>query len=486
MTSKAGRCSSCHCFSRNCPVGLPNHKDVNPVGPQCTMNGLGRHYRDQTDTGNPTCDYEHNGVKCSFFSTDELAKLPYPDDVTLGPLSEPPPPPTTQVGLSELSPPPTTQGGDLSAILALLQQQKAESEKTNEQMRQLQGQVNSLITRVPNNSSQSNPAPTRNSPLTGNSAPNPVLHPAPPQIFSVSTTTAPTVVASAAAGLTAALQAGLGHTNNYGYTGLTMDQLRSDPAIVSQAAAMLSSATHNVPPLNPQYGLGTVQNDQVISSVDQLYAATTVNKQLRAFEFASTGQFPYKNQLKQDNCNAVCFAYGAFKHLEAAKSGLIKNMSESEFLARLKHLKNVFEIACLSSTLTSFSDPSWQIAREYDARVTADIESGIKSWDTLSSGLETDSIYCAKETVELKNRAKKPPKDPKDRLKRNDDEKLKKADPRKNGCTTFNTHRASDGCYWEHTNKGETCVFEHFCSWCKVNRDVKEKHKILNCEYKTE
>ena len=463
---------------RNCPEGLPNHKSATPVGPQCTMNSIGRHYRDQADTSIPTCDYELNGTKCSFFSSsenDDLVQLPYPGDITLGPVSE--------------VPPPATQSGDLSTILQLLQQQKADSEKTNEQMRQLQGQVNSLLltNNTPNTSSQSNPAPTRNSPLTGNSAP------APPPIFTTPTTTAPHVVASAAAGLSAALQAGLGHSHNYGYTGLTMDQLRSDPVIASQAAAILSTATQNVPPLNPNplsgmgAALGNLRNDQVISSVDQLYNATTVNKQLRAYEFASTGQFPYKNQLKQDNCNAVTFAYGALKHLEAVKSGLIKNMSETEFLSRLRHLKNVFEIACLSSSLSSFSDPSWQVAREYDARVIADIESGVKTWDKLSQGLETDSIYCAKETVELKNKGKKPVKEPKDSKNAGkvEDEKSRKLDPRKNGCTTFNTHRASEGCYWEHVNKG-TCIFEHFCSWCKANRDIKEKHKSLNCEFKPE
>ena len=126
-------------------------------------------------------------------------------------------------------------------------------------------------------------------------------------------------------------------------------------------------------------------------------------------------------------------------------------MSDSEFLARLKHLQNVFEISCMSSPLSSFSDVSWQVAREYDARVVNDIESGVKSWDTLANGLEPDSIYMAKETVELRNKVvKKAPKDPKNVKK--DEDKVKK-DPKKNGCTTYNSHRSSDGCYWEHVNK---------------------------------
>ena len=458
-TMPKARCSSCHCYSRSCPEGLPNHSTVSTVGPQCTMNSVGRHYRDQADTTEPTCDYE----SCNFFSVSEFSSLPYPPDVTLGPVSQ------------NLQP---TQGGDLSLILQLLQQQKEVSEKTNNQMAVLQNQVNSLL---PTNSP---PVPVLPIPVTTTAITVQSVQFTPP-IFT-STTTAPNVVTSAASSLTAALQGGLGHLNNYGYTGLTIDQLRANPGIASQAASVLSAATQDVPPLNPLLGMGAAlgQNDQVISSVEQLFRATTVNKQLRAFEFASTGQFPYKSSLKQDNCNAISFAFGSFKHLHAVKSGLIK-MSDTEFLSRLKHLRNVFEIACMSSPLSSFSDPSWQIAREYDSRVTSDIESGIKSWDGLANGLETDSIYMAKETVELRNRAKKPPKDPK-LLKREDEKPFKKGDPKKTGCTTYNTHRSSEGCYWEAQNKGESCVFKHFCSWCKLNRDVEDKHKQMHCEYKPE
>ena len=446
MSKSAGRCQSCHCFTRNCPAGLPNHKNYT-AGPSCMMNSLGRHYRDQTDTSNPTCDYE----SCDFFPTGhEHSKLDYPTDVTIGP------------AVTESSP------SDLSTILQLLQQQKIDADQQKEQLQSLQNQVTNL-------SLQNVPATT--------SAPIPS---APPLPTFTSASTAPQVVASAAASLSSHLQSGLGHNHNFGYSGLTMDQLRNNPAVVSDANRLLATSTHNVPPLNPLAGmgqaLGTLNGGHnQVNSVDQLYAATTVNKQLKAHEFAATGMFPYKSQLKGDNINAVCFAYGSFKHLEAIKSGLITNISDTEFLARLKHLKNVFEVACLSSYLTCFTDPSWQIAREYDARVIADIEAGAKSWDTLAKGLETDSIYCAKETVELKNKAKKPLREPKDTKKPKDPK-----DSKKIGCTTYNTHRASDGCFWEHNNKGETCVFEHFCSWCKANRNVTEKHKSMNCEHKPE
>ena len=413
-------------------------------------------------------------MKCSFFSSGhEHASLPYPGDITTGPVSDPMP----------------TASSDLSAILSLLQQQKTEADHQRvlqqeqaEQVRALQTQVSSLLHRVvtPAVSSvlSSVPATTASVSMATTTSTMATM----PSLHTFTTTSAPQVVTSAAAQLSAAFQSGMGQQNQF--TGLTMDHLRSNPVLMSQAAAVLAQATRDVPPLNqnPLDGMGDSlrnlqQNQVVISSVDQLYKATTVNKQLRSFEFASTGQFSYRSQLKQDNINAVCFAFGAFKHLEACKSGLI-NVSEAEFLARIRHLKNVFEIACLSSNLNSFTENSWLIAREYDSRVIADIEYGTKSWETLSNGIEPDSIYCAKETVEIKTKPKKV-KDPKT-VKNEEDKKVKKL------CTTYNTHKSSEGCYWEHVNKGQTCVFDHYCSWCKQNRSVVDKHKALSCEHNAE
>ena len=295
---------------------------------------------------------------------------------------------------------------------------------------------------------------------------------------------APTTVVNAAASLTSALQSGLGHNHNYGYSALTIDQLRRDPVLVTQAANVLGEATRNVPPLQAGPFSQAPANLQTgvcqVNIVDQLYQATTINKQLRCFEFAACAQFSYRSQLKQENCNATSFAYGAFKHLEACKIGLIPNISEAEFLARIRHLKNVFEIACLSSNLSQYCEPSWSIAREYDTRVISDIESGSKSWESLSVGSEPDSIYCAKETVENRLKQSKKVKDP----KKNVD--VPRRDSKKQACTTYNTHRSSDGCYWESQNRGETCVYDHYCSWCKEHKSVIEKHKAFNCPHKSD
>ena len=350
--------------------------------------------------------------------------------------------------------------------MLLLQQQKTENDARHNQMRDLQNIVATLVQTGLPASSFSPSLPTVQPPTYSAPSTQPSHVPALPvlPVLPGLPTTVPIGVASAAADLSSLLQ---------------------------RNTAMQNFPTHGhqqfQPASNPLAGMGaslgfrSENSGQVINSVDQLYAATVKCKQLRAHEFAATAQFPYKSSLTQNNCNAVVFAYGSFKHLEAIMSGLIPDVSQTEILARLRHLKNVFEVACLSSNLATFSEPAWQVAREYDARIISDIESGAKTWEGLSNGLETDAIYVANSLVELR-KAKKPLKVKSDQP----DPKVEKSkkDPKSNGCTTYNTHRASEGCYWEHLNKGEQCVFEHFCSWCKSNRNTVEKHKIIQCEFK--
>ena len=91
------------------------------------MNAQGRHYRDQEDPSNPSCDYENKGEKCVFFSQEqEFSDVPYPSDISLGPLSR-----ETQ----------GSGGTDLAQILQALNQQKKASDQ---QFASLQEQINKL------------------------------------------------------------------------------------------------------------------------------------------------------------------------------------------------------------------------------------------------------------------------------------------------------------------------------------------------------
>ena len=205
------------------------------------MNSVGRHYRDQSDPTQPYCDYELGGAKCTFFTTPhEFSTIPYPTDITTGPATD-----------SVASPP---SSSDISELISLLKSQKADQDSQRvlqqeqaEQMRLLQEQVSSLVHRESATVSTPPSFPatipvvlSTTTVTTTTSSPLPTF----------TTASAPQVVTNAAASLSASLQSGLGQ-NNGTYSGLTMEHLRANPQLVSQATAVLANATQHVPPLNP-------------------------------------------------------------------------------------------------------------------------------------------------------------------------------------------------------------------------------------------
>ena len=161
-------------------------------------------------------------------------------------------------------------------------------------MMALQAQVDSLMkSSAPINSLASTTvtssiASIPSAPVLIASVPNPIASAAPSPIQSTAPNPVPRLVpnliTNAAANLNAALQAGLGQPS-HGYSGLTMENLRANPYLASQAAALLANATQNVPPLHPAsqnvaVGGSHAFANQQVSCVDQLYRATTINKQL--------------------------------------------------------------------------------------------------------------------------------------------------------------------------------------------------------------
>ena len=83
--------------------------------------------------------------------------------------------------------------------------------------------------------------------------------------------TIPRSVSAAASNLAATLQACLAGESGYG--GLTMEHLRANPQVTSQASSVLANSLHDVTPLQQN---GFPRNQ--VNSIDQLNKATTVNK----------------------------------------------------------------------------------------------------------------------------------------------------------------------------------------------------------------
>jgi len=155
---------------------------------------------------------------------------------------------------------PPSHQNNLANILVLLNEQKAHDIEQADQILALQAQISQLARHR---------AHLLHGDSHGLAAPSLQPHQS-PQVNRVPVT-APHVLSRAAASLAADLQSGLGQTHNYGYSGLTIDSLRSNLELVSQANRLLAAATSNVPPLNPVLGMegdaGSLQRSQVIKIV---------------------------------------------------------------------------------------------------------------------------------------------------------------------------------------------------------------------------
>ena len=220
-----------------------------------------------------------------------------------------------------------------------------------------------------------------------------------------------------------------------------------------------------------------VQEDQVQSSssrpvnLDSLFNAHIKNSQYRAIDFAKLGKFPYVNQIKSNsNVNLALFSFGTIKHLLAICDGTLPPVTHTEFISRLQHLLNVFEITCLGSNISDLQSYGFSVARDYNEKIVSDIEVNLKSWETLDKNIDAMAWAYSKE---LNPRSKPNLTGP---VKTNtsggsgNSQKL---------CTTFNTFR-KEGCHFEHQNPGETCVYLHNCSRCR-SKGLQRKHKAWQC-----
>ena len=71
-------------------------------------------------------------------------------------------------------------------------------------------------------------------------------------------------------------------------------------------------------------------------------------------DFAKKCPVKWAKIAKADNINLPLYSYGAVTEIEAALSGRGDPMSVEVLLAKIRHLKNTFEVCCLNSSSTDF------------------------------------------------------------------------------------------------------------------------------------
>ena len=99
-------------------------------------------------------------------------------------------------------------------------------------------------------------------------------------------------------------------------------------------------------------------------------------KSLKLMDYAKRCPAKWSKNVKPDTMNLSLYGYAAVAEIEAGLSGRSGVHAEGELLARLRHVKNVFEVCCLNSSEKEFSAYGWTLARDYSQKVTNKVAQG--------------------------------------------------------------------------------------------------------------
>ena len=175
-----------------------------------------------------------------------------------------------------------------------------------------------------------------------------------------------------------------------------------------------------------------------------------------------------------NNINLPLYAWGSVAELEASMSGRSEAMSEDVVLGKIRHLQNILEVCCLSSSATDYTGYGWTLARDYAAKVDNEIEQKLISWQTMQVGVRTATLLSAQ-----MEHPRPPPRDPK-RVAAAGSGPMEK----KELCTTYNKCKTDGKCEYEVAHPDKTCQRKHECSYCREKKRQSWRHQAWNCKNK--
>ena len=215
-------------------------------------------------------------------------------------------------------------------------------------------------------------------------------------------------------------------------------------------------------------GAGEQYGDQFgerIRGIVNVSGSEGVRKQNKLIDYVRRCPAKWCKQVKPTSMNMPVFGYGAVSELIESMTGKTDQLTETVLLAKLKHLRDVFEVCCINSTDTEFCEYGWTLARDYALKVQDKVDQQQHSWET-HSGIQSDVLLSAQ--MEFPRPALKDP------AKANGDKPL---------CTTYNKCTTEGKCDYE-VSSGRACIRKHECSWCRKNKNKSNKHQETKCTLK--
>ena len=211
-----------------------------------------------------------------------------------------------------------------------------------------------------------------------------------------------------------------------------------------------------------------------VKGIVKLYEGEVTKKTTKPIDFAKKCSAKWAKKVTAETVNLPLFTFGAVSELESSLSGRSESLSDGDFLAKLRHIKNFLEVCCLNSESTDFRGYGWSIAKDYALKVESEVEQNITAWSDMSGGVQTSQLLLAQMDC---------PRPAKTIVKPNNDKDIRGTE-KKERCRSYNTCKTIDKCDYELSHPDKTCILKHECSWCKTNLKQSWKHQEWNCKKK--
>ena len=226
-----------------------------------------------------------------------------------------------------------------------------------------------------------------------------------------------------------------------------------------------------------QEGTFSQQLQDKMKGIARLVEGGVTKMPARPIDFAKKCSAKWAKKVTTDSINLPLFTYGAISELEASLSGRSEKLSEGDFLAKLRHVRNFLEVCCLNSEPTDFKGYGWTIAKDYAMKVESGVDQHFTSWGEMSGGVQTDQLVLAQMDF-----PRPVPVQKKVTLVKESDSKT--ATTARERCKTYNSCRTEDKCEYELSHPDKKCILKHECSWCKINLKQSYRHQEWSCKKK--
>ena len=215
------------------------------------------------------------------------------------------------------------------------------------------------------------------------------------------------------------------------------------------------------------------QIDDKVKGIVNIVKGAGTTKKLKFPDFLKRCPAKWSKDCTTRNMNLAAFGYASIAELEAGLSGKSESFSHTELLARVRHIKSVFEVCCLNSADSDFKSYGWILARDYACKVTNRVDQELATWVEMTPGVQTADLVSAQCDY-----PRPPPKFERKGAVKEDDPRQKRL------CTTYNTCSTENKCDYEVANPGRECLRKHECTYCRKHLRQGLRHQEGKCRKK--